>query len=217
MAETRTLGAILFNDFELLDACGPLEMFGNLGNDLRIVTIAESRGPVKSVQGPSLLAEEDFDSAPPLDIILVPGGIGTNTEQGNPAMLAFLRERAPAAELLTSVCTGSAVLAASGVIAGSAATSNKLFFDLARSQSDDVEWRESARWVEDRRVFTSSGVSAGIDMALAVIARLFGTERAEQVAVMTEYSWHRDADSDPFEAYLNQGNLNDYLRALGRA
>lgn len=217
MAETRTLGAILFHDFELLDACGPLEMFGTLGRDMRIVTIAQTKGPVESVQGPSLLAEEDFTSAPELDLLLLPGGLGTNTEQENPAMLGFLRERAPQAELLTSVCTGSAVLAAAGLLDGLKATSNKLFFDLARSQSEAVHWQEAARWVEDGRVFTSSGVSAGTDMALAVIARLFGMARAEKVAEMTEYNWHREAADDPFSENLNQGNLEEFLRALGRA
>lgn len=216
MAETRTLGAILFHDFELLDACGPLEMFGYLGRDLRIVTIAQTKGPVKTVQGPSLLAEEDFDTAPELDLILVPGGLGTIAEQENPGMLGFLRERAPRAELLISVCTGSAVLAAAGLLDGVEATSNKLFFDLARSQSEAVNWREAARWVEDGRVFTSSGVSAGTDMALAVIARLFGMERAESVANMTEYNWHRDAADDPFSENLNQGNLEEFLAAVGR-
>lgn len=216
MSKTRTLGAILFHDFELLDVCGPLEMFGNLGPDMRIVTIAENKGPVKSVQGPSLVAEEDFAGAPALDLLLVPGGLGTNNEQQNPAMLGFLRESAPGCELVTSVCTGSALLAAAGVLGQAAATSNKLFFDLARSQSDQVDWRENARWVEDGKFFTSSGVSAGMDMTLAVIARLYGAERAEQIAVNAEYSWHRDADSDPFHQYLNQGDLEGLLRALGR-
>ncbi|MAA73628.1 MAG: dimethyladenosine transferase [Salinisphaeraceae bacterium] len=217
MSKTRTLGAILFNDFEILDLCGPLEMFGNVGKELRIVTIAEQAGPVKSVQGPSMLAEEDFNSAPPLDVILLPGGLGTETEQQNPAMLGFLRDRAAQAELVTTVCTGSALLAASGVLDGLAATSNKLFFELARSQSDQVEWRESARWVEDDKVFTSSGVSAGIDMSLAAIARLYGNEKAEQIAVFTEYSWHRDANDDPFNPFLNQGKIEELLETLGRA
>ena len=215
MSKTRTLGAVLFNDFELLDLCGPLEMFSYLGKDIRIVTLAENKGAVKSVQGPSLVAEEDFDSSPELDILLVPGGIGTNTEQDNSAMLDFIRKHAPGAELVTSVCTGSALLAAAGVLDGSAATSNKLFFDLARSQSDAVDWQEEARWVEDGKFFTSSGVSAGTDMALAVIAHLFGQARAEEIAVMTEYNWHQAAENDPFKQHLNQGSLDDFLRAVG--
>jgi transcriptional regulator GlxA family with amidase domain len=80
-----------------------------------------------------------------------------------------------------------------------------MFFQVARSQSDRVNWITAARWVEDGPFATSSGVSAGTDMALAVIARLYGRERAEQIAIQTEYSWHRDADRDPFAQYLDQG------------
>ena len=104
-----------------------------------------------------------------------------------------------------SVCTGSALLAKAGLLDGLAATSNKMFFDLARSQGDLVEWQESARWVDAGQYVTSSGVSAGTDMALAVIERLFGAELAAQVVNYTEYQWHRQADEDPFAQLLNQG------------
>jgi transcriptional regulator GlxA family with amidase domain len=80
-----------------------------------------------------------------------------------------------------------------------------MFFQVARSQSDRVNWITAARWVEDGPFATSSGVSAGTDMALAVIARLYGEGRAEQIAIQTEYTWHRDADRDPFAQYLDQG------------
>jgi transcriptional regulator GlxA family with amidase domain len=121
-------------------------------------------------------------------------------------MLQFLRERAPRAEVTMSVCTGSALLARAGLLDGVPATSNKMFFSLASKQSDAVEWREAARWVDAGRFVTSSGVSAGTDMALAVIERLFGAETAESVCRFTEYQWHRDADDDPFKAYLNQAD-----------
>ena len=106
-----------------------------------------------------------------------------------------------------SVCSGSAIFARAGLLDGRRATSNKMFFSLASSQSDKVEWVEQARWVVDGSMVTSSGVSAGTDMALAVIADLFGKERALQIAAFTEYQWHQDADSDPFAAYLNKGEL----------
>lgn len=132
----RTLGAILYPDFELLDYYGPLEMFGSTGQGLRIVTIAEHQGPVKSVQGPSTVADADFAHAPPLDLILLPGGIGTMEQLGNAAMLDFLRTRAATAEVVMSVCSGSAILAKAGLLDGRRATSNKLFFSLATAQSD---------------------------------------------------------------------------------
>ena len=80
-----------------------------------------------------------------------------------------------------------------------------MFFSLATAQSDKVNWQEQARWVDDDDVVTSSGVSAGIDMSLAIIARLFGQEVADRVAIGAEYTWHRDADTDPFTQYLNDG------------
>lgn len=201
----RTLGAILYEDFELLDLYGPLQMFGSLGSLIRIVTVAEQVGPVKSSVGPSTMAEFDFSSCPPLDLMLLPGGIGTVAQLGNQAILDFLRERSAKAEIVMSVCSGSALLAKAGVLDGRRATSNKLFFDLARSQSDAVEWVTEARWVEDGPFATSSGVSAGTDMSLAVIARLFGKEHAEKLMILTEYEWQSDPSRDPFAKYLNRG------------
>ena len=103
-----------------------------------------------------------------------------------------------------SVCTGSAILAKAGVLDGRKATSNKQFFEFARIQSDKVTWVEEARWVEDGPVATSSGVSAGTDMALGIIARLYGAERAQQIANLTEYEWQTDPTRDPFHRFLNQ-------------
>jgi len=204
----RTLGAVFYKHFELLDVYGPLEMFGSIGPELRIVTVAQQAGPVKSYQGPETVAQYGFANCPPLDLILLPGGIGTIAELSNEQMLAFLRQRSATADVTMSVCSGSAILAKAGVLDGRRATSNKQFFSLATTQSNKVTWVEQARWVEDDTFVTSSGVSAGIDMALAVIARLYGNERAELIAAGTEYEWHRDPNWDPFVKYLNQGKLS---------
>jgi transcriptional regulator GlxA family with amidase domain len=199
----RVLGAVLYENFELLDLYGPLEMFGSVRPELRIVTVADAPGPVRSVQGPGTVAEFGYADCPHLDLILVPGGIGTLAELESP-LIPFLRDRAPAAEITMSVCTGSAILAKAGLLDGRRATSNKQFFEFARMQSEKVEWVEEARWVEDGAFATSSGVSAGIDMALGVIARLFGPERAEAIANLTEYEWQQDPTKDPFHRFLNQ-------------
>lgn len=201
------LGAIFYNDFELLDAYGPLEMFGALGDAIEIVTIAEQAGPVASSAGPKTIADYGFHNAPEMDLILLPGGIGTIPELANEAMLTFLQERAPKSQITMSVCTGSALLAKAGLLDGLAATTNKMFFELARSQSDQVDWQEAARWVDAGRYVTSSGVSAGTDMALAVIQRLLGAEAAQNVVNYTEYQWHSEAGVDPFESLLNKGQL----------
>jgi putative intracellular protease/amidase len=207
----RRLGAIVYPGFEMLDLFGPLEMFSLLGETgLCIEIVAERSGPVAAALGdagplgPRVVAGHDFGDAPDLDLLLVPGGIGTREQLTNPVMLSFLRERSAAAELVSSVCTGSALLARAGVLDGRRATSNKQVFALAEQQSDRVAWVPAARWVEDGRFFTSSGVSAGMDMALAVIARLWGLQTAEQVARYAEYRWQRDADHDPFIGELNR-------------
>src|SRR5574341_2447150 len=193
----RTLGAILYPQFELLDLCGPLAMFGSLGSHLRIVTVAERPGPVASAQGPCTVAEQGYAEAPPLDLVLVPGGIGTFPQLVNEAMLEFLRKRAAEAEWMMSVCTGAALFAKAGLLDGRRATSNKQFFDLARAQGAAVKWVEQARWVEDGPFATSSGVSAGTDMALAVVAKLHGREVAQQIADLTEYEWQSDPTREP--------------------
>ena len=201
---SRTLGAILYEGFELLDLYGPLEMFGSIGPELRIVTVAQQLGPVASFQGPKTLAEHDFRDCPKLDLILLPGGFGTVQQLGNAALHDFLRARAAAAEVTMSVCSGSAILAKAGLLDGRRATSNKQFFDLARSQSANVDWVTEARWVEDGPFATSSGVSAGTDMALAVIARLYGKAKAHEIAELAEYEWQSDGTRDPFAKFLNK-------------
>jgi transcriptional regulator GlxA family with amidase domain len=207
-ASPLTLGAVFYENFELLDSYGPLEMFGSVGPELEIVTVAEIAGPVASTQGPKTLAEYGFGDCPRLDLVLLPGGIGTLAQLANESMLTFLRDAARTAQLTMSVCSGSALLAKAGLLDGRRATTNKQFFNLATSQSDRVEWVEEARWVDAGSFVTSSGVSAGIDMALAIIERLFDSQRAEQIAVLTEYEWHRDPSWDPFVKYLNQGAIS---------
>lgn len=194
----RTVGAIFFEGFELLDIFGPLEMFGVLPDQFEIVAVGERVGAVASAQRTSAMVEQTFAGAPPLDVMLLPGGIGTRREAKNPAMLDFLRARAKHAEIVASICTGAGVLAAAGLLDGRRATTNKAVWSWPVSQGPKVTWVPQARWVEDGNVFTAGGVAAGMDMALAVIARLLGEDTATRVADGTEYDWHRDASWDPF-------------------
>jgi transcriptional regulator GlxA family with amidase domain len=133
--------------------------------------------------------------------VLVPGGFGTIAECNNEVFMDWLRKRAEKAEIMMSVCSGSALLAKAGLLDGRRATSNKQYFQLAVNQGPKVDWVKEARWVDDGNRVTSSGVSAGMDMALAVIARLYGATVAEKVANGTEYQWHRDANVDPFAKF----------------
>jgi transcriptional regulator GlxA family with amidase domain len=203
LKDPLTLGAVLYEGFELLDLYGPLEMFGNLKPQIEIITVAEEAGLVSSFQGPQTVAEFGYQDCPPLDLILLPGGFGTIDQLSNPAILSFLKERASSAKVTMSVCSGSWILAKAGLLDGRRATSNKAYFKMATVQSDRVEWVSEARWVEDGPIFTSSGVSAGMDMSLAVIASLFGDKKAIEVANVTEYVWNQNPNDDPFHKYLN--------------
>ena len=198
MTNKRTVGALLFPDFELLDIFGPLEMLGVLDEHFKIVTLGESTQPIASAQGPRAAIDRTFSDSGKIDVLLVPGGIGTRVQIRNPVCLDFLRSSYPRLEALGSICTGSGLLAGAGLLDGRRATSNKKAFAWASAQGSNVDWVAEARWVEDGNIFTASGVAAGIDMALALIARLVDQATAERVAEYTEYEWHRDAHWDPF-------------------
>ena len=193
-----SIGVLLFDEFELLDVFGPLEMYGMLPGSFEICMVAENSGQIASRQGPKSIADYDFNSKRQFDILLVPGGSGTRREVDNQVMLDWLQNQSMGAEYVTAVCTGSALLARADILDGRKATTNKRAYDWATSQSDKVYWIKQARWVEDGKFFTSSGVSAGMDMSLGLIARLLGEDVAEQVATWTEYEWHRDPEWDPF-------------------
>lgn len=195
---TRTVGVLLFEGFELLDVFGPLEMLGMLHEDFAIRLVAEQAPQVASAQGPRSVIDDHFADDRAYDVLLVPGGMGTRREVENAALLRWLAQAAGRAEIVASVCTGSALLAKAGLLDGRRATTNKLAFDWVTSQGPAVQWERRARWVEDGKFFTSSGVSAGMDMALALVARLCGIDRARQAAHWAEYVWNEDSANDPF-------------------
>jgi transcriptional regulator GlxA family with amidase domain len=194
------VGVVLFERFELLDVFGPAEVYGVLPDRFELGLIGPLAGPVSSAQGPQVVAESGYAEAPPPDVVLVPGGIGTRRVVEDRSFLEWLAAWAVPARLVTSVCTGSAVLARAGLLDGQRATSNKRAFDWVVSQGPLVEWVPKARWVVDGDRWTSSGVAAGMDMALAVVAHLFGENLADRVADGIEYDWHRDPAWDPFAA-----------------
>ena len=196
-ANKHRVGLLLYPGFEVLDAYGPVEMWSMMP-EFEIVTVAQQAGLVTSIQGLKTEAQYSFETCPELDILLVPGGMGTLSELKNETILQFIRDRDKQTDITASVCSGSALLAKAGVLDGHKATSNKKYFSIATSQSDKVEWIQSARWVDDGKVVTSSGVSAGMDMALHIIRRLFNEKKAESVAKLAEYIWNKDPANDPF-------------------
>lgn len=192
------LAALLFEGFELLDVFGPLEMLGQLGEELEIVMVSQTAGPVASAQGPAGYSQQCFVDDASFDILLIPGGMGTRTEVDNDACIDWIASHSSRASYIASVCTGSALLAKAGVLNGKKATTNKVAFSWVCAQGPETEWIAKARWVKDGNVFTSAGVSAGIDMSLALIQEIWGAAKAEEIAVWAEYLWNPDATSDVF-------------------
>lgn len=192
------VAAVVFPGFEVLDLFGPIEMLGVPKDAFPISIVAEQRGEVASAQGVKVVADHAFNDPEEYDIVMVPGGRGTRTEVSNPAILDWLRRAEPRAEYVISICTGSALLAKAGLLDGRRATSNKNAFDWVVTQGPNVHWVREARWIEDGKYFTSSGVSAGMDMALGLIERILGRSTSDQVAKWAEYYWHSDSTQDPF-------------------
>ena len=177
----KRLGIVLFPEFETLDVFGPVQMWGHLP-DYELVTVAERAGPIASAQGIETTATYSFADAPPLAMLMVPGGLGARREVDNEAMTDFIRSRDRATDYTTSVCTGAALLARAGVLDGRRATTNKRAWDWATGHGPDVIWQPRARWVVDGKYVTSSGVSAGIDMAFGLVEIICGRES-------TRWSW----------------------------
>jgi putative intracellular protease/amidase len=160
--------------------------------------VSEDGRPGRSAQGIETAARYSFANAPQFDILMVPGGTGTRREVDNTVMLAFLRRQDQGTTWTTSVCTGSGLLAKAGILDGRKATSNKVAWSWATAQSANVAWQGRARWVFDGKYVTSSGVSAGTDMALALVEKLKGRTAADEAARVTEYVWNDDPGNDPF-------------------
>ncbi|MFN7984826.1 MAG: DJ-1/PfpI family protein [Vicinamibacterales bacterium] len=193
----KVLGVVLYPGFEVLDVFGPVEMWSYVP-EFQVVLISEKGGAVRSFQGVDVMSQYSFAAAPPLDIMMVPGGVGTRTELQNPTFLDYLKKQNERTQVTTSVCTGSALLAKTGMLKGHKATSNKNFFSMAVDEDPSVDWIVKARWVDDGKFVTSSGVSAGTDMALGLVQKLFGKARAQMLARSLEYEWHEDPTVDPF-------------------
>lgn len=195
----KTLAALVFPGFETLDYFGPIEMLGGLGQETEIITVAKSGDPVPSVHGQRIVADKTiFDRTPKYDLLLIPGGDSALEEGKDEDLLNWIREVSQSAERVMAVCTGTILLGMSGVLDGRRATTNKLDFNSTVPLVPNVTWVKEARWVEDGKFFTSSGVSAGMDMALAVMADIFGMAIADRIALGCEYEWHKDPNRDPF-------------------
>lgn len=192
---------LLFDGFELLDVFGPLEMFGFtniIKENIELKFVSENGLPVKSSAGPISVVDYSFNDVIHSDILIIPGGAGTRIEVNNKTLIKWLIQQCDKSKIISSVCTGAVLLAKAGVLDHLPATTNKMVFEWVSSVNSKVEWVPEARWVESENIYTSSGVSAGIDMTLSIISKLYGKDTAIRVATGTEYEWHQDASYDPF-------------------
>ncbi|HXR21484.1 MAG TPA: DJ-1/PfpI family protein [Acidimicrobiales bacterium] len=188
----RTIGIMLFDGVEELDAVGPWEVLaywaGNWPEDgWQVVTFARTAGDIQCAKGLVVRAAHSWTDTPPLDVLVLPGGQGTRPLLNNPTTLDWIRQRRDEGTLMTSVCTGSLVFAAAGILNGRPATTYWDQLDLLQQLDPTIELRPSDRWVDSGEVITASGVSAGIDMALHLVRRLAGEERARAVRRGIQY------------------------------
>lgn len=187
---------MLFHDFETLDAFGPVEIFSRI-DEYRLRFLSAEGGMIQSRQG-TAIATESVGEADHTGILLVPGGQGTRSLVNDTDFTDILRRVADRSAYCLTVCTGSALLAKTGLLDCRKATSNKHAFDWVRSVNTKVDWVSCARWVVDGKFYTSSGVSAGMDMSLGFIRDRFGNDTAGKIADGIEYLWNSDKESDPF-------------------
>jgi transcriptional regulator GlxA family with amidase domain len=194
----RTVGILIFDDVEVLDFAGPFEVFSRTrlqggvesrraeeGAPFEVFTVARTASPVRAVGGLQVVPHHSFGSAPKIDVLLVPGGFGTRRLLEDAEVLDWIRRTAATAELVTSVCTGSLVLARAGLLDGKRATTHWAALDLLRQQPGVAVVGER-RWVDDG-VITSAGVAAGIDMSFYVVEKLHGREVADETARYIEH------------------------------
>ncbi len=201
----RRVGILIFPQVEVLDFCGPFEVFSvtRLDEERRreeqspfeVLLVAESVEPVTATGGLRVIPDLAIDACPPVDVLVIPGGWGTRSEIKNQRLLKWIAERGKIVETLTSVCTGSLLLAQAGLLDGRHATTHWRSLPWLRESFPTVTVEEKLHVVEDGHVLTSAGISAGIDMALRVVARYHGEAIARATARHMEYRYQPDDNS----------------------
>lgn len=191
-AMRRNVAILLFDDVEVLDFAGPFEVFA-VTDELqdhgafRVFTVAEGPGTVRAVNGLKVVPEHTLESAPPTDVLVVPGGSGTRALLQRPALIEWIRTRSRQAEITLSVCTGALVLAQAGLLDGLRVTTHHEVIDRLRALAPTATVDASRRFHDNGRILTAAGISAGIDCSLHVVARLLGREAAETTMHYMEY------------------------------
>ena len=203
--ETLAVAIVLYDEVEELDFCGPFETFsvaavlsaGEAAHRERpafsVFTVAERGDLVKTGGGLRIQPNYSFQTAPPADIVLVPGG-DTRPQLENTALLEWLKQATAHARLTTSVCTGAFLLGTLGLLEGRAATTHWGALDNLAATFPNTRVQREVRWVDEGAIITSAGISAGIDMSLHVVERLLGRGLAEETARTMEYRWNEGGE-----------------------
>jgi transcriptional regulator GlxA family with amidase domain len=189
---TREIGILLFDDVEELDAVGPWEVLAAWckffpDDGYAVSCISRNGSPVAAAKGLTISAHHSFADAPAFEVFLHPGGQGTRPLMTDPEHLEWVRAQRAAVPLMTSVCTGSLVYAAAGLLQGRPATTHWRSLELLAETDPSIEVRPDDRYVDDGDIITSAGVSAGIDMALHLVRRLVSDDRAREVRRYIQY------------------------------
>ena len=197
---SNTFGIFVFDEIEVLDLGGPFEVF-SVANRLaeragtpppfEVLTIAESPGAITARGGYRFLPSHDFSTAPPIDILIIPGGVVAHI-CARPGVIDWIARAHDGSMLTASICTGAFLLAKAGLLAGRKATTHWEDIDDLQRQYPDITVMRDQTWVDEGDIVTSGGISAGIDMSLHLIRRLEGGELAEAVARQMEYDWRSD-------------------------
>ncbi len=194
----KKMAALVFPEFQTLDFFGPIELLGGFRDDIEVVTVAKGSDPVVSRHRQRIVVDRTLAEGHRYDLLFVPGGDSALEAAKDPELMNWVRDTAEQAERVMAVCTGTILLGMAGLLDGKRATTNKLDFTSTVHLAPKVDWVRQARWVQDGKFYTSSGVSAGMDMALAVAADLFGLDQANEMAEGCEYIWNDDPNCDPF-------------------
>ena len=188
---------ILFENFTALDAFGPGSVF-SCSKDLYNVDYFSIDDKSEKISSNLKIITKSISEIIHHDILVIPGGFGTRLLVNDELFVNRLGELARKSRYVLTICTGSALLAKTGLLNDIQATSNKLAWDWVIAQNTRVKWIKNARWISDGKFYSSSGVSAGIDMSLGFVSDMHGTEKAKNISRTLEYVWNEKRDNDPF-------------------
>ena len=198
--EKKEIAFLLFDNYETLDVFGPAEIFGRLTDHYILKFYSLEGGVITNRHRVSIMTEKLSSITKKPFAFLIPGGMGTRVEVNNEVLIDKVKEVSLSSDYVLTVCTGSALLAKSGLLDDRQATSNKRAFSWVMTNGTEVDWDKKARWKVDDNYYTSSGVSAGMDMALGFLADRHGIDFARNVAWEIEYNWIEDKNNDTFTA-----------------